>query len=201
MSTGEKIPLKKADQVADQVLAMLQGHGLSVVGSVRRRRPLVGDIEFIAPFGFCGDELHDAIMLQLDTSEPSIFNTSEFRAFRLIKGMAKRKEWRMAVLAANPEVFGVATTVTIYRYDRGSRGLIEILRTGPERFCDQVFDEWRKIRDEMRRFESTFPIMRDDCLVDMYGKPMNIATERGVFELIRCSYIPPENRDAMVERQ
>jgi DNA polymerase/3'-5' exonuclease PolX len=46
-TTTERIPLAAADAIAADVLAQLQPHceRIAIAGSVRRRRPTIGDIE------------------------------------------------------------------------------------------------------------------------------------------------------------
>lgn len=50
MSEGKRIPLAEARVLADELVALLSPHceRLEVVGSIRRQRPTIGDIELLA---------------------------------------------------------------------------------------------------------------------------------------------------------
>lgn len=49
MSEKNRIPLAEAEQIADEVVGVLQDYAVrvEVLGSIRRRKPLVGDIEIL----------------------------------------------------------------------------------------------------------------------------------------------------------
>lgn len=49
MSTGEKMPLERAQKLADRFVELVGGHceRIDIAGSVRRKKDLVGDIEIV----------------------------------------------------------------------------------------------------------------------------------------------------------
>ena len=66
MSTGPRLPLATADALAAQLMARwgMAAPACGVVGSVRRRKPDVGDLELIAPLPPDGakiDQLYEVI--------------------------------------------------------------------------------------------------------------------------------------------
>lgn len=191
MSEGQRIKLADAERIAGEVEALLgmRHPECSVVGSVRRKREDVGDIEMIAPMpstssvGIPTDYLRMSIMQHFAKADPdSVFPAGD----TIISGAGKG--FRMASLIYK------STKVQIFRYDpgaNGNRGWIELMRTGPAEYSERILKQWKfvcgtKNTPSFGSIEGHF--------VDERGVRVPTPTERAVYELVGLPFTEPENR-------
>jgi DNA polymerase/3'-5' exonuclease PolX len=199
VSAGPRISLEQA-LAASAILGQAWGFGedCHLVGSVRRRRATVGDLEFLAPArpGLPGtrDPLCERIQETMEAE--SVFNVTQAATVgRALKGL------RPGFLAANLVVNvlpGIALPVQIYRYTPDNLGWMLIERTGPREFGMWFLGKWKA------RFGIPFGdagrASIDGHLVDKTGQVVKVATEAEAFDLAAISSIAPEKRDEFAER-
>lgn len=222
MSDGPRIPLARAVQAAAMVMQLwgMAAPSCAVVGSVRRRKADVGDLELIAPLpeAACAaafdpfdpqagkveagdDELYRRIFASAD-GQPDLFNPSKPPPIaRAIEGL--KPGFRMCSLAVRLSGGGVAPAVEIpvqvFRYtpgDKGNRGWCELMRTGPGEFGQQFLVDWKRsfgIQGDNRA-------SKDGFLVDPHGVRIPTPTEEDCFRLCRRAFVPPEERDEHAAR-
>lgn len=112
--TGTQLELAEAQQIAAQIIDRhISGEAL-VVGSVRRCRPRVGDIEICV-------HRRAAVELPVDVG---LF-TGEYRT-----RVGGRRDWLFWQLEHIERGF----VVDLFRFDDANRGSITLIRTGPARF-------------------------------------------------------------------
>lgn len=220
MSDGPRIPLARAVAAAQMVMQLwgMTAPGCAIVGSVRRRKPDVGDLELIAPLpeaacrgfdpfepaeaptkvGEDEDELYRKIRASTD-GEPDLFNPSKPPPVaRALEGLKPGFLMCSLVvrLAAPP---AVEIPVQVFRYtpgDKGNRGWCELMRTGPGDFGRQFLVDWKKsfnINPDNRA-------SKDGFLVDPHGVRIPTPTEEDCFQLCRRAFVPPEERDEHARR-
>lgn len=203
MSTGPRIPLAVAQAAAALLFQKwkMPEPQCAVVGSVRRGRHDVGDLEFIAPAAPLdnpkADPLFDAIEATLiDTDR--LFSADEpfAQAIRGVKrgfyGASLTVRLRLEKDAAHTIV-----PVQIYRYDAGAmtnRGWVELCRTGPSELGIWFLQEWKRIFGIQAG-----PASADGHLVDSYMKRVPVEDELACFRLIRHEFVPPHQRDAFMQ--
>lgn len=207
MSTGTRVTLEQADRIAAALFTRWKfppGDTCAVVGSVRRRKPDVGDLELIAPWCdpakdwvyraiaesmkaegiFAGSESERPVGFPLEGLKPG------FKACTLSIGMLDSRSGET-----------VWMKVQIFRYvpgDRGNRGWIELMRTGPDEFGRWFLGRWKKAFDIP--FGADGKASTNGFLVDRHGKPVFTPTEADCFRILRLPHITPENREDHVAR-
>ncbi len=112
---GNRLALADAEWLAAGILEQIVGEA-HVVGSVRRKRPEVGDIEIA---------VHESAVIKLSVAE-GLFPGD----FRTIKG--GKKNWRYWQLRHND-----GWILDLFRFDDHNRGSIILIRTGPVDFSHQ----------------------------------------------------------------
>lgn len=226
MSDGPRFTLEQGRRVAD---ALFERWGLSglreggvpecvVVGSVRRQRPDIGDLEIIAPVpdGLpdsptpADDPLFRRINATMETpwadERAPLFGpeavTPENPVGRIVKGL------RPGFLAASIDVIpwkdaghpmaGTVLRVEVYRYTKHNRGWIMLMRTGPSEFGQWFLGRWKKAMG--------IPVGGDDPasvnghLVTSSGRVFPVETEEDCFRVIGTPPIAPEDRGPFMER-
>lgn len=207
MSTGTRITLEQADRVAAALFARWKfppGDTCAVVGSVRRRKPDVGDLEMIAPWCepakdwvyrgiaesmqaegiFAGSESERPVGFPLEGLKPG------FRACSLSISMVDSQSGEPATLK-----------VQVFRYEpgeRGNRGWIELMRTGPPEFGRWFLGRWKKAFDIP--FGEAGKASDKGYLVDRHLKPVFTPTEQDCFRILRLPHVAPEQREEFVSR-
>lgn len=202
MSTGERIPLEYADRIVRHLARTFVGLTLDPVGSVRRRSERVGDIEFVAPCPREGDR--DLLWLALSQrfypagcvdeiaadDAGGLFGATTPRLERIgdvVQGLAPRfRHARLVLHCVHPERLDVK--VEIYRYDpgeRGNRGWIELIRTGPGEFGQACLARWKKLSGG--KSDKGYP-------VDGQGRRYAVASEEAAFSLLKMPWVEPKVR-------
>lgn len=219
-ATEFRLPLADADRLADWLMDRLwpdDREGVMVVGSVRRRKETVGDLEFVAPKPAKGEP--DPLLERIQAYFPP-----EGRAVRPGKTACLFDE-PPAVPAAKPlgvllmgggECFGLARLrlnlvksgqafqVEIYRYvpgPMGNRGWITAIRTGPGEFGRMLMRRWTVMRAPHGADANWSTSASEDGFpLDHNGARMPCPTEELVFQMCRWPWVRPEMRDDFTRR-
>ena len=184
--------------------------GVEVVGSIRRRRPDIGDIEIIAPMPRAADpenvqSSEDRLFRELNLciSNPwvdgsgSLFESAPdtSRAFgQAVRGLKPGFKACSLRLAA----YGVDVGLDVFRYDALNAGWVKLCRTGPSEFGQWFLGRWKE-RMGIPVGSASHKASVDGYLVDARGQVVPVGTEAECFRLIGSNYVEPERRDQMVE--
>lgn len=186
-STKTRMALDRATSIAvafiEQFGRGLPAPGLEVVGSIRRRKAEVGDIEILAPAPIIGegDPLLAALLPQVDFAQPgSLFGRDTAKRFEHVKGL--RDGFLMAQLFDRQH----GVTFDIFRsYRRPTNyGLIKLIRTGPAEFSQRVVTALHP-----RGYRSQGGYIRDQS-----DRLVETPDEQTVFGLAGMRYLEPEAR-------
>lgn len=182
-----RIPLGQAESIAaafiEQFGRGLPAPGLEVVGSIRRRKPEVGDIEILAPAPIIGegDLLHAALLIQTDFPQAgTLFGRDNAKPFEHIKGL-----WTGFLFA---QLFDRRHNVKIdiFRYYRRptNYGLKKLIWTGSAEFSQRVVTALHP-----GGFRS-----QDGYVRDSNNQLIETPDEASVFALAGMRYVEPEER-------
>lgn len=189
MAEKTRVPLAEAEALARQVVIMLGDdcHRIEVAGSIRRRRPDVGDVEIVCVprlepvavglFGDPGEPLNalDATCRDL-LAEGSLEHRPDVNGRPAFGPRFKRLRYDGIAL----DLFSVL--------EPAQWGVILAIRTGPAEFSQRLvttrskggfLPNWLKVRDGA--------IWSGD-------EPIATPEERDVFALLGLDWIPPERR-------
>lgn len=201
MSSSPRIPIGIARQLAGDLFHRWGMNGAcSIVGSVRRDAPDVGDLEFVAPLPVGdSDPLYERVAATLMPSDGiGLFDGADAEPSRI--GWANRgfkPAFAAASLSVKHRVIGVIP-VEIYRYtpgDRGNRGWVEIMRTGPRDFGMYFLERWKGRHGIARDGHALI----ENELRDMHGHVIPSPTEQRAFELCGLEWIEPGRRGTVAQ--
>lgn len=223
MSDGPRIPLASADAVAAELVARweLRGDGPPemwrnfVAGSVRRRRPEVGDLELVAPLprpvpgrpiGPADDPLFRRINATVtnpwqDEKAPLFAAASAGPPAELALGSAIRglKPGFLACSLVLRPWDGIELQCQVYRYTPDNLGWMLIERTGPREFGMWFLGAWKRRYGIPVGVEGRQASI-DNHLVDGGGRIVPTTTEEEAFRLAGQPYVEPHERDAFMSR-
>lgn len=182
MSSGQRVRLQQAKDIADDLLASLANvcEDLYVCGSVRRNKPSVGDIEIVAR----PDKPHELLnrldqMLAVGTIKKAEYGNGH-RWGDKYRGMIYQR-----------------VKVEIFIADRDNLGYIQWLRTGPG-------DANQYLMDMLKRHQSSIRLSDGYAWhVTYYGdtfekiNKLRIPTEWDFFRLFGMPLIPPAVRNVI----
>lgn len=210
MSAGPRIPLARALAAAEMAMRLwgMAAPACAVVGSARRGKAEVGDIELIAPVPEVLTREYDAfeepepvteandplyaIIAASVRHEPDLFNPNPPQPVaRAIEGLkpgflAAKLEVRLAAPPA------VTVPVQVYRYTPTNRGWCELMRTGPSEFGQEFLYRWKQRYGITGEGRASI----DGHLVDAHRVRVPVPTEADCFRLSGMPFIPPEEREA-----
>lgn len=183
--TTTRIPLAVADRIADWLVGQMNPPrmgGIEVVGSVRRRKSDVGDIEFIAPMPARDDNLFRQLDRILRT-DGVLFDSPDAIGDR-VRGV--HDGFRMAAFTVKPPpgMWPHYVAVQVYRYTPENRGWIEAVRTGPAEFGRDVLVPALKRAGYQAR---------DGSIWSRHGEVV-VRSERDLFHLIGMAWVEPDRR-------
>lgn len=220
VSDGPRMTLIQAERFAEAFLrrigfesiAAVETSGVEIVGSLRRRRDSIGDLDFIAPLprvleGRKIEAHHDPLFSAINAivDNPTVDERStlfvakpnpEGAIATAIKGLAPGfRECRLQVVAVN---WQLVVKVNVYRYDAATYGWVKLHRTGPQEIGPWFLGRWKKAYgiptgDERRQAS------KDGYLIDAGSNVVPVASEEEAFRLIGSNYVFPEARDRMCE--
>ncbi len=204
MSEGARLSLEDALAAATCVVNLwgLTTPDVLLVGSVRRRRPDVGDLEFT-----CRRPREDESDLLYDRMAPHVrvgglFSaTDEGRVAEAIKGFSKHFGYADLRLDLTNEATGksLVIRVQIHRWepDGHNRGWIELMRTGPQAFGIWFLKQWKARWHIPGNKEAS----HEGSLVDAAGNQVAVPTELDCFRRSGIPFIEPDARDAYIEKR
>jgi len=223
MSEGPRLPHAKASAVAAALFekwdlsGLLPDHSAAcvVVGSVRRRRDEVGDLEIVAPVppaapGRKLTSADDPLFRRINASMSNPWVDESNALFFATASDAGPEPIGTAVRGLKPGFLACSLIIRpwpdveipcqIFRYTPDNRGWLLIDRTGPRDFGIWFLWRWKvrygiPVADEQRRASV------DGHLVDAGGNVISVPTEQEAFRLAGVPYVPPEQRDTFMARQ
>lgn len=176
MSHGTRIPLKDAQGLAKRACEELTPvvRQIAVVGSVRRRKPYVGDIEVL---------VRPMMQTQLfGDAEPV---TEAVKAKLWTMGRWVRGAKRMMKITDLYDHKGVSLEVFLV-HPPSEWGVLQLIRTGSRQFSTRV----------ATRLKDLGTPFRDGRIVNLAtGDTVPAPSEREVFEAAKMNYKPPEYRN------
>lgn len=195
MSTGPRINITTALN-ATEILARewkMTFPVCEVVGSARRGRLDVGDLDFLAPLPADpkkDDPLYLAILATCVDQPQPLFGEQRPQFTRVVKGF--KPGFLCADVIVKLRIAGaeVELPIQINRYTPENRGWKQIECTGPREFGIWFLQEWKR-----QYGIQSGPASVDGHLVDSYLKRVPVADEHECFLKIRHEFIPPEQRD------
>ena len=166
MSLTGTLALADARVIADEVLSMIRGKAF-VVGSIRREKPEVGDIEIA---------VHVDAAVDLPVGIGGLLPD----AYETVRGGKKGwKYWQVRNVARGH-------VVELYRFDDQNRGSITLIRTGPAHFSKQFVTSLRCFG--LRHYDGYVRYLDDK------GSIIPCPSEGVAFRLARMRWIEPKDR-------
>lgn len=204
MSTGPRLPLEVADALAAKLMARwkMAAPACGVVGSVRRRKPDVGDVELIAPLPPAGpkdDPLYELIADDLGLRD-GLFIPEVPPMGKAVEGV--KPGFKAASMGINCRIgadLEELVGVQVFRYTPENRGWQWIMRTGPEDFGKWFLWQWKTVFGIP--LGDGHPASHEGHLVDPSGIVVPVEDEEACFRIIRRPFIAPEHRAAFVENE
>lgn len=198
MSTGTRIPLEMARTAAGYLLHCwgADAADATIVGSARRGRPDVGDIEVCVPVEPPEhDRLFKAMHASVHQQDGLFQGPSDLPPLTIVQGL--RPGFKQARVVAHVKYRGSPfdLPVEIYRFEPGARAWSLIMRTGPKEFGQWFLGRWK------RQFSipTEQPASVEGCLVDRYGHRVPIDDEAECFRRCGIGFVAPDRRDAFME--
>lgn len=199
MSTGVRIPLSRAQAAARYLIELWQLEGAHVVGSVRRQRSEVGDLELIVP-AMAAIETTDQVYAAIERtmvapSVNSLFDAPREKPIgRALRGL-NRGFLACALIVTMKD--GTALPVQVYRYTPDNFGWMMLMRTGPADYGKWFLGKWKdRHRIDHERQQASI----NGHLVDAAGRIIPTPSEEEAFALCGIKYQPPERRDEFIAR-
>jgi hypothetical protein len=185
-----------------------------IVGSIRREKPEVGDIEIIAPLPAEAedDKLYRALRDCLEPADApsptnSLFAGAEmprprFRTIgRVVQGCKPLFKSCRFILHLKPETIrdlpARELQVDLFRYEVGgggnpsNRGWIELMRTGSGEFSTAFLMAWKNARGILGTAEQG---SQSGYLVDERGQKRHTPNECAAFQVVGLVWVPPHLR-------
>ena len=163
-TTGTRIPLDHARRLAQSLTDCIDGES-HVVGSIRRRKPDVGDIEIL---------VHADAAVEIPVGCGTLM-PDEYQTVR-----GGKRDWKYWRIVHTRQRF----TVDLFRFDDDNRGSIMLIRTGPADFSRCFVVALKR-----RRLRHVSGYIRDKC-----GSIVSCPTEKFAFALAGMSWLEPEDR-------
>lgn len=205
MSSGPRIDWNAAKKVAETICREWSlPANEAIVGSVRRMRDTVGDLELVAPHEpESSDRLFRAINRRMSNpwqdTRAGLFapQVETFEPMgRIEKGL--KPGFLAASLVLTPWQ-GVELPCQVYRYTPASEGWVKLMRTGPREFGMWFLGKW-KARHGIPLGRDDRPACVNGHLVDADGKVVSVPTEVDCFMRAQIPVIDPWKRDEFAER-
>lgn len=199
MSTGTRIPLARAQAAARYLIDLWQLEGAHVVGSVRRQRSEVGDLDLIIP-AMTPTYSIDSAFLAIDATMRKAPTTSLFDApapidpiGRAVRGL---KPGFLACKLVMTLKGGQDVGLEIERYTPENLGWKMLERTGPGEFGKWFLWKWKERHNIPRTSQGSI----SGHLVDAAGKVIPTRDEDEAFALCGLKAVAPERRDEFIAR-
>lgn len=190
-----------ADKLAADLMQRwkMPAHVCMIVGSVRRRKPDVGDLELIAPLPpepKKSDTLYETIAESMGVSRGGLFAPKVTPIGEVVQGL--KPGFLSASLRVNARFNDAEQLVgvQVFRYTAVNRGWATLMRTGPDEFGKWFLWKWKQQFGIPEGRQASI----DGNLVDAAGNVVPVDDEEACFRLIRKEFIPPEQRAEFAER-
>ena len=195
MSTGPRMPLTAADAAARHLMMLWKmPKGAIVVGSVRRRKPDVGDLEILAPLPTGnhrqGDDLFYAIDASINPQRAGMFGAGGEPIGRAISGLGPGFKTARLEVALEIDGARLVLPVQIFRATPASWGWKTVMYTGPDDFGKYVLWRWKAVHG----IEPSRQASIDGHLVDAEQRIVPVPSEQDVFRIARIPWVEPEAR-------
>lgn len=206
MSAGPRIQLGAAQAAAAVLMKLWELPAESmIVGSVRRGRRDVGDLELLTPavdrsIARNSDAVYVAIDRTVRPGGTGLFGGGESgptqQMGEALKGL--QPGFLAASLRMSLRINGdeLVLPVQVFRARPEAWGWAAIMRTGPDDFNKYILTRWKKAFG----IPDTAPASVSGQLVDVQGVPVETRTEADVFRLARMTTVEPGDRDGYAER-
>lgn len=201
MSAGARLALEDA-QAAAACVAWLWGLNTPdalLVGSARRCRPTVGDLEFTCRGVAEGepDPLYDRMAKTVRLGGLFADRDADLPA-EAVKGFSRGFAYTELLVHLRHDPTGAMTPVSVqvHRWDadESNRGWIELMRTGPLEFGQWFLSAWKKCWGIDPACQASI----DGHLVDRSGARVSVVTEREAFRLCGLKWVAPHERDSFM---
>jgi len=191
MITGDKpqFPLDEAGVIADRIVDRLLPacHRIVVAGSIRRRKPMVSDIEILY-----------VDQTEMRPSPYDMFKTAVFNhADQAIREMERDGTLKRRLNKMGNETYGelnklmvhVASGIPVDLFASTERNFPNalVMRTGPKELNERIAVAARKKGFTWKVYGSGFESLTT-------GEIVTVASEREVFEFVDMAYLLPESR-------
>lgn len=201
--TANRLSLAEARAAAECVAGLwgLNTPDVLLVGSVRRQRDSVGDLEFTCRrpaegepdplFARMAPTVRVGGLFAAEDDRPEVVATG-------LKGFVTHFAYTdLLVDLTRTDGVPFAVRVQIHRWepDGVNRGWIELMRTGPLEFGKWFLNTWR------RRWQLKGEASVDGMLVYGSGHPAATPTEADCFRLAGINFIEPDRRDAFAAQR
>jgi DNA polymerase/3'-5' exonuclease PolX len=169
---------------------------IEIVGSLRRQRTFVGDIELL-------------IKPKMGSDPSSLFGDEESKQYpltdQLFDELVERGLLKKRLKSDDTEMWGSRAKLAIFEdapvdlficMPPAHFGVLQLIRTGPKDFSRQAVTQISKggwLPDNLRCEDGQ--IIRDD------GHVLNIPTERDFFDVLGMDFIEPAKRDQKMGRR
>jgi len=193
------------------------------VGSIRRKKADIGDIEIVAPCpqgidptwatkAWIADPFFTVLNGVLRNGSPVPQNTGLFSGNEQVIPPKNAKKIATAVRGVKPG-FKAATitlhawqgtphardiSLQVFRGYPGQMGWLTLYRTGSAEFAEWFLGKW-KDRNGIPKGDPNWKASIDGWLVGRDQEPVNVFTEEEAFDMCGIAYIPPEERDRFME--
>lgn len=167
--TGTRLLLADALAMAKDIGKQIDGEAYAV-GSVRRKKPHVGDIEIL---------VHQEAEIMLDIGAGPLL-PGEYESIK--GGPGKRDDWKYWQLRH----VASDANIDLFRFDNANRGSMMLIRTGPREFSQRFMVALR--RQGLCHADGYIRSLRGG--VSFVPCP----DERKAFEFAGMAYIEPEKR-------
>lgn len=204
MSTSPRMPRERAEAAAHCLMKSWGMHAARcfIVGSLRRGKPDVGDVDLLAPAPEPNkhDALFEAILETCEGQNALFGNPAAAKFTRPIEGLKKGfLACRLVcqLRGVEPGADAVEVPVQVFRYTPENLGWQLIMRTGPDDFGIWFLTQW-KARFGIPTGEE-HPASVKGHLVDDRRIVVPVPSEADAFEKCGLVWIPPEQRTGYVE--
>lgn len=199
-----EIPLRQAASLAERIVDVLRHHcvQIAVAGSIRRRKPIVGDIEIV-----CVPKRVENLLCEPGESLLNPELNELINAGRLLPGRCRGERYAQFGI---PAVEGLK--LDLFMTTPGSWGVIFAIRTGPADYSKHLVTRrcyGGALPDDMRiedgrlfqgcrweratKFDPQLGEYEVDDLVEP-GTPIDTPTEESFFDVIGVPYTEPNQR-------
>jgi DNA polymerase/3'-5' exonuclease PolX len=176
-----------AGELGETISAEPESGRLFALGSYRRGRETIGDLEIALPYIEPEQDRHAIKLLERFTPEGAGMFAGGSLGVRLMGVSPGFRHARVRL-----DLPAGSIPIEIFRYDAGdlgNAGWLAMLRTGPSELASIMLG--RFAAQYGARSEGNYPRTRS-------GEPIPCPTEREAFRLCRTTYTPPDQRQRLL---